>query len=71
MKEIETEKLLEKINDPSKYPIVVHGTYKKFWELIEKEGLKRMTRLHMHFAPGYPKEEGVISGMRSSCDVIV
>jgi 2'-phosphotransferase len=30
-----------------------------------------MTRNHIHFAPGLPKEEGVISGMRQSCDVII
>ena len=71
MAEVETEKLLERIEDPSTFLVVVHGTYQKFWQSIEKEGLKRMTRLHIHFAPGYPKEEGVISGMRSSCDVLI
>jgi len=30
-----------------------------------------MTRNHIHFAPGLPKEEGVISGMRGSCDIII
>lgn len=30
-----------------------------------------MTRNHIHFAPGLPKEEGVISGMRSTCDIII
>lgn len=30
-----------------------------------------MNRNHIHFAPGLPKEEGVISGMRSSCDIII
>lgn len=30
-----------------------------------------MSRNHMHFAPGMPKEDGVISGMRSSCDVYI
>jgi 2'-phosphotransferase len=30
-----------------------------------------MTRNHIHFAPGFPKEEGVISGFRGSCDVII
>ena len=30
-----------------------------------------MTRNHIHFAPGMPKEEGVISGMRGSCDVYI
>lgn len=30
-----------------------------------------MTRNHIHFAPGLPKEEGVISGMRGSCDIYI
>jgi 2'-phosphotransferase len=50
---------------------VVHGTFSKFWGLIKTEGLKRMTRNHIHFAPGRPKEEGVISGMRGTCDIII
>ncbi len=28
-----------------------------------------MARNHIHFAPGMPKEEGVISGMRGTCDI--
>lgn len=30
-----------------------------------------MTRNHIHFAPGMPKEEGVVSGMRGTCDIYV
>lgn len=71
MKIVNTEDLLTKIEDPSLYPVVIHGTFTKFWGLIKPEGLKRMTRNHIHFAPGLPKEEGVISGMRGSCDVII
>lgn len=68
---VKTEDLLSKIEDASLYPIVIHGTLSKFWPLIKDQGLKRMTRNHIHFAPGLPKEEGVISGMRGSCDVII
>lgn len=71
MKIVNTEELLTKITDPSLHPIVVHGTFSKFWGLIKEGGLKRMTRNHIHFAPGMPKEEGVISGMRGTCDVII
>jgi 2'-phosphotransferase len=71
MKIVNTEELLAKITDPSLYPKVVHGTFIKFWGLIKEGGLNRMTRNHIHFAPGTPKEEGVISGMRSSCDIII
>jgi len=71
MKIVSTEELLTKIEDPTLYPVVIHGTFLKFWHLIKAEGLKRMSRNHIHFAPGLPKEEGVISGMRGSCDIIV
>ena len=30
-----------------------------------------MTRNHIHFAPGLPKQKGVISGMRGNCDAYV
>lgn len=57
MKIIKTEDLLQKIEDPTDYPVVIHGTYMKFWHLIKKEGLKRMARNHIHFAPGRPKDK--------------
>ena len=71
MKIVTSEDLLTKIEDASQYPVVIHGTFSKFWPLIKAEGLKRMSRIHIHFAPGMPKEEGVISGMRGSCDIII
>lgn len=71
MKEVKTEELLTKITDPNLYPCVVHGTFSKFWASIKATGLSKMARNHIHFAPGLPKEEGVISGMRGSCDMII
>lgn len=38
--------------------------------LIMQGGLKRMNRNHMHLAVGLPGN-GVISGMRSSCQVVI
>lgn len=55
IKRVLTEDLLSKITEPEQYPLVVHGTFTKFWPFIEKEGLKRMSRNHIHFAPGMPK----------------
>jgi 2'-phosphotransferase len=71
LKMIDDEKLLKKIEDLKAYPVVVHGTYFKFWSSIKKEGLKCMSRNHIHLAPGIPGEKDVISGMRNSCDVII
>jgi len=61
-------------------PTIVHGTYDEPWRNgIRTEGLKRMTRNHIHFASGLPTsskdgDEGgavVISGMRRTCTVYV
>jgi 2'-phosphotransferase len=71
LKNIDDEKLLKKIEDFKAYPVVVHGTYFKFWSSIKAEGLKSMSRNHIHLAPGIPGEKDVVSGMRSSCDVII
>jgi 2'-phosphotransferase len=43
----------------------------KFWPSIKTEGLKTMTRNHIHFATGFPKDQSVISGMRLSCEVFI
>jgi 2'-phosphotransferase len=51
---------------------IVHGTSLDAWtNHIQKEGLSRMTRNHIHFATGLPKDKEVISGMRKSCQVYI
>lgn len=51
---------------------IVHGTFLDKWEnYIQKEGLSRMQRQHIHFASGLPKDEQVISGMRKSCNIYI
>ncbi|XP_066505601.1 tRNA 2'-phosphotransferase 1 [Hoplias malabaricus] len=49
----------------------VHGSYMKHWASIRSRGLSRMSRTHIHLAPGLPGEGQVISGMRQSCDLAV
>ncbi|KAJ3293742.1 tRNA 2'-phosphotransferase 1 [Rhizoclosmatium sp. JEL0117] len=68
---LKVEVELEQILDPSEIPIVVHGTYNRFWDLIEQEGLKKMGRNHIHFAVGRPGESGVISGMRTTSQILI
>ena len=70
--------LLAEITDPADAPCCIHGTYRKNLPSILSDGLSRMTRNHVHFAPGLPPtaegadgKPGVISGMRSSCDVAI
>jgi len=62
---------MREITDPNEFPVVLHGTYTRYWSLIKDKGLSRMGRTHIHFAPGLPKESGVISGMRSSADIYI
>lgn len=62
---------LKPITDASSYPVVVHGTNERCFGKILQEGLKPMGRNHVHFAPGEPGEDGVISGMRNSCTVVI
>jgi len=51
---------------------VIHGTYSEPWSRhISTEGLSKMGRTHIHFAKGMPSEQGVISGMRKSCDIYI
>ncbi|KAK3535865.1 hypothetical protein QTP70_021164 [Hemibagrus guttatus] len=52
----------------------VHGSYMKHWPSIRSQGLSRMSRTHIHLAPGLsgPNDQGqVISGMRHNCDLAV
>mmetsp|Transcript_1965 Transcript_1965/g.3629 ORF Transcript_1965/g.3629 Transcript_1965/m.3629 type:complete len:246 (-) Transcript_1965:266-1003(-) len=67
--------LLQKIEfsaNDDKQLIAIHGTYHKAWPaILQSGGLSRMTRQHVHLAADLPGEGGVISGMRSSCELIV
>ncbi|KAJ1930408.1 tRNA 2'-phosphotransferase [Tieghemiomyces parasiticus] len=62
---------LTPIVSPEEVPTVIHGSYERNWPSIEVQGLKRMTRNHIHFAPDLPNANGVISGMRTSCDLLI
>lgn len=50
---------------------VVHGTYFRNWDSIQTAGLSRQRRNHIHFAPGFPDDDGVISGMRRDCELYI
>lgn len=58
-------------DDPDYPREAVHGSYMTHWPSIRSQGLSRMTRTHIHLAPGLPGEGRVISGMRQSCDLAV
>jgi len=71
LKLVEDDDLLVKIKEASEAPICVHGTYVQPWQFIQTQGLKTMSRNHVHFAIGYPGETGLISGMRQSCTIYI
>lgn len=50
---------------------LIHGTYTPVWKQIEKQGLSRMGRNHIHFTTRLPSEGQIISGMQHSCNVFV
>lgn len=51
---------------------ILHGTNKEAWEkILNTGGLNRMKRNHIHLAKGRPGSSNVISGMRSSSQVIL
>jgi 2'-phosphotransferase len=70
---VDPELLLDRLTPPEimALPMMVHGTNLEAWSIIQTEGLKRMTRNHIHFARGLPNESGVISGMRRTCQVYI
>lgn len=70
---INPDKLLHRlhISDVSPDSICVHGTTVAAWEAIAQDGLSRMNRDMIHCARGLPSDEGVISGMRNSCKVLI
>lgn len=44
---VSDDSLLTLITDPSLFPLVIHGTYKTHWPIIQKQGLFRMNRNHI------------------------
>ncbi|XP_076942417.1 uncharacterized protein LOC143612277 [Bidens hawaiensis] len=68
---VETESLLKPILSAEEFPVCVHGTYKKNLKSILESGLKRMQRLHIHFACGLPTDGEVVSGMRRDVNILI
>lgn len=63
--QLSDSEMLKKLTEPMEG--VFHGTYRKFLPSIQQEGLKVMTRKHIHMA----KSRTAISGQRASCDVFI
>lgn len=61
---------LSRIDDAIKLPIAVHGTYYQYWDKIKAEGLKRMTRNHIHLTE-HENFSADTSGFRSSSEILI
>eukprot|EP00262_Sarcandra_glabra_P017467 TRINITY_DN5998_c0_g1_i1.p1 TRINITY_DN5998_c0_g1~~TRINITY_DN5998_c0_g1_i1.p1 ORF type:complete len:289 (-),score=32.18 TRINITY_DN5998_c0_g1_i1:33-785(-) len=68
---LSSESLLTPILSADEVSVCVHGTYKKNLDSILQSGLKRMTRLHVHFSSGLPTDGKVISGMRRDVNILI
>lgn len=63
---------MKRIASAEEVPVAVHGTNWKAWEKIKACGyMSSMSRVHIHFAKGLPKDGDVISGMRSQARVLL
>ena len=62
---VDENHLLTPITEALQIKTCIHGTYKKHLDSIMKNGLSRMNRQHIHFAPSLDAR----SGMRRDCDV--
>jgi len=51
--------------------VCCHGTYLDAWKQIKVDGLKTMSRKHIHFACHAPAVGEVISGMRTTSEVLI
>ena len=67
---LKDDALLTEIHDAADAPVCIHGTYRRCIEPILRDGLSRMARNHIHCAALMPKE-GVVSGMRTTCNIAV
>jgi 2'-phosphotransferase len=71
---IEDELLLTEITDLDELSSlqIIHGTYRRFLDSILENGLKRMSRNHIHCATGLPDTEtSVTSGLRNSAQLAI
>ena len=69
---IESEELLTKITDPNEIPniYVYHGTFLKYLTSIQTEGLKKMTRNHIHMSTSMNPDQ-VVSGARKNAEIYI
>ncbi|XP_031799507.1 tRNA 2'-phosphotransferase 1 [Sarcophilus harrisii] len=50
-------------------PVLVHGTYRRHWRCIRREGLSRRGRTHIHLCPGLPEGPKAFSAVSGALRV--
>ncbi|EKX36764.1 hypothetical protein GUITHDRAFT_145506 [Guillardia theta CCMP2712] len=67
---VKQENLLEAMREPPQ--VCIHGTYLKHWDLIRQDGLKRMSRQHIHLTDLQPRSgQEKVSGFRENCELLI
>lgn len=56
---------------PGDVSVAYHGTFQRVLPEIQRQGLSRMTRQHIHMTERLPGSGNVISGMRQNCNAVI
>ncbi len=67
----QVEGLDMKLIQPGEIEQAIHGTYSRCWSSIARQGLSRMGRTHIHFALRESTDGEVISGLRTSAQILI
>jgi len=70
IKQVEDEELLKPIVNASEIPLAAHGTYLRHMPAIQRTGLSRMNRKHIHMATSI-NPGAVVSGARNTAEVFI
>lgn len=66
---LDSDKLYIPIQQP--LDVCIHGTNKQFISSIQKTGLHKMERLHIHMIPCEPDDKNVVSGLKMKSNVLI
>ena len=64
-------KLLTEVRDANELRICIHGTSMSAWNVIQKTSIDAMQRNSIQMAVGLPGDKTVVSGVRSTVDVLI
>ncbi|XP_053908510.1 tRNA 2'-phosphotransferase 1 isoform X2 [Cuculus canorus] len=62
---------LRALSPPALPPTLAHGTRRRRWPQIRREGLSVMGRNHIHLAGGVPGDPPLCSGIRADSEIVI